>query len=61
MEKFKPVSLQILSVPMISGYLHLEKRKISYGTDLGPFRVLTLFGAQKLHSLKTLEPAVRLV
>ena len=46
---------------MISEYLHPENRKIQYGTDLGPFRVLTLFGAQKLHSLKTLEPAVRLV
>ena len=43
---------------MISGYLHLENRKIPYGNDLGPFRVLTLFGAQQLQSLKTLEPAV---
>ena len=47
----KPVSLQIWSVPMISGYLHLENRKILYGPNLDPFRVLTLFGAQKLHSL----------
>ena len=51
MEKFKPVSLQIWFVPMISGYLRLEIRKISYETDLRPFLVLTLFGAQKLQSL----------
>ena len=51
MEKFKLVSLQIWSVPMIYGYLHLENRKISYRPDLDPFGVLTLFGAQKLQSL----------
>ena len=43
------------------GYLHLKNRKISYRQDLGPFGVLTLFGTQKLHSLITLQPAVRLV
>ena len=29
---------------MISGYLHLENRKIQYGTDLGPFRVWPFSG-----------------
>ena len=52
MEQFQPVSLQIWSVPMISGYLHLKNRKISYWPYFDPFGVLTLFGAPKLQSKK---------
>ena len=40
---------------MISGHLHLENWKISYGPYLGPFWVLTLFGTQKLRGLITFE------
>ena len=44
MEKFKPVSLQIWSVPMILRYLHLQKRKYQLGPTYAPFGVMTLFG-----------------
>ena len=43
---------------MISGYLHLKNRKISYGPDLGPFGYLLFFGAQKLRGLITADPDV---
>ena len=44
MEQFSTVSLEIWTVHMISGYLHLTNRKDQFGAICAPFGVMTLFG-----------------
>ena len=42
---FQPFRLQIWTVHMISGYLHLTNRKDQFGAIWAPFGVMTLFGS----------------
>ena len=61
MEQFSTVRLQIWTVHMISGYLHLKIKNLHIGHIWATFGVLTLFGAQKLRGLITFEATVKLI